>query len=149
MPLMIQRPTVSSRRKTGTPQPAPVFGFPPALRAVSRAPLPVPSIRVTPPPGFHRREVPRAPVLRLVAPALRLPPPRPPVRAPEVFVLPAEFVPPQPVTLALSGPAGMRAVYVGITGGLGTVVSASPADLTQGPVTDITNFRVSIDSGSW
>ena len=70
-------------------------------------------------------------------------------------MLPLALVPPGrlPASLALpaaaAGPPAMRAIYVGIQGGPGTVVSASPADLTVGPITDIQNFRVSIDSGVW
>lgn len=156
MALVVLRPQPSSRRRTGAPQPAPAAALPPAmLRAVPHRLTPPPVLRVAG-RAPHRRELKRAPVIRLPAPPLRLPPPQAPAQAPQPLVVPAAYLPPTVLAAVLGAPAPVLtpqpkwpAIWVGITGGHGTVVSAAPADLTVGPVSDITNFRVSIDSGVW
>jgi hypothetical protein len=155
MALVILRPTLSNRRSTGASLPVPALVLPPTLRTAPHLPLvPPPARPVVSRPAYRRREVPRAPVIRLPGPTLQLPAPQPPALAPEVVVRPLADLPPRLLPAVLGPPAPLAAVkpivpafWVGITGGQGTTVSASPADLTVGPITDISNFRVSMDSG--
>ena len=155
MALVVLRPTLSNRRSTGASLPVPAAALPPTLRTTPHLPLvPPPARPVISRPAYRRRAVPRQPVIRLPEPALQLPAPQAPAPAPEVVVRPLAYLPPAIQAAVLGPPAPLAAAkpivpafYVGITGGLGTTVSASPADLTVGPITDITNFRVSMDSG--
>jgi hypothetical protein len=155
MALIVLRPAVSSRRSKGAPLPAPAAGAfpPPVLRAVPHRLVPPPALRAVGRSPFRRREVPRAPVIRLPVPILKLPPPPPPERAPAAIVRPLGILPvPGPpavlgVPVPAAAPGAVPALWVGIQGGPGTVVSATPADLTVGPTSDIRNFRVSMDSG--
>lgn len=78
-----------------------------------------------------------------VQPAARLP-------VPATVIIPRPLLlRRQPTPRALAPTDAGQAVAVGVLGGSGALVSMVPADLTVGPRTDITNFSVTLDAGTF